>query len=122
MKNRLIFLSIVIFMFSSCAIKPSYIGSIGTCHKNISFLKSFSPDVIYYKLYVSKVPNKVTYKSNSYIIREGVNGRLDELTSRIHIDLIDFCEVGKYNIGISAVNDVKEESRINIVDTPIIIE
>lgn len=92
-------------------------------YKQISFLRSFSPDVVYYKLYISKVPNSVTYKSKSYIIKEGLNCKLDELTSRISIDSINLGnERGEYYIGISSVNNLNEESEIETSKITIILE
>lgn len=91
--------------------------------KQINFLRSFSLDVKYYKLYISKVPDKPTYKSKSYIIKEGLNCKLDDLTSRININLYTVCvEKGEYYIGVSAVSNSNEESKIKILESKIILE
>ena len=115
MKKILIFLITIMLFIISCE------NSIK--HRHINFLKSFSSDVSHYKLYVSKVPDKVTYKSKSYIIKEGLNCELDELTSRISIDLTNLIdEKGEYYIGVSAVSNSNEESKLKILKSPIILE
>ena len=115
MKKMLYFLIVMVVFITSCIIPIK--------HRRFSFLKSFSPDVTYYKLYMSKVPNRVTYKSKSYIIKEGLNCKLDELTSRISIDLANLCDKsGEYYIGISSVNNLKEESKIEVSEITVILE
>ena len=115
MKTILIFLITIMLFTMSCVNSAK--------HKHINFLKSFSSDVSHYKLYVSKVPEKVTYKSKSYIIKEGLNCELDELTSRISIDVTNLIdEKGEYYIGISAVSNSNEESKLKVSEVAIILE
>ena len=101
--------------FSSCVQQ--------TINKHITFLQSFSPDVSHYKLYVSEAPVAVTNKSRSFVIKDGLNtGKLDELTSRISVDLTELLDKGEYFIGVTSVGSNKEESEMIILDRIIVVK
>ena len=92
-------------------------------HKHINFLRSFSPDVSNYKLYVSEAPIPVTNKSRSFVIKDGLNtGKLDELTSRISVDLTELLDKGEYFVGVTSVGSNKEESELIVLDRIIVVK
>ena len=92
-------------------------------HKHITFLQSFSPDVMHYKLYVSEAPVAVTSKSRSFVIKDGLNtGKFDELTSRMSVDLTELLNKGEYFIGVTSVGNNKEESEMIVLDRITVIK
>ena len=94
-----------------------------TPHKHINFLQSFSPDIIYYNLYVSEAPIPVTNQSKSFIIKNGLNiGKFNELTSRISVDLTELLDDGEYFIGVTSVGNNNEESKMMISDRVIVVK
>ena len=114
MRWVLIFLITTIMFITSCM---GYVPN-----KRMNFLCSFSPDVVYYKLYVSEAPEQVTRKSRSFNINDGLNtGKLDDLTNRISINLTELLDKGEYYIGVTAVGSNNEESEIRRVEHVIII-
>ena len=115
MRWLLIFLITTLMFITSCV---EYVP-----HKRINFLSSFSPDVVYYKLYVSEAPEQVTVKSRSFNIDDGLNtGELDKLTSRMSIDLTELLDKGEYYIGVTTVGSNNEESEMRRVEHVIIIK
>jgi len=115
MRLIILFLIVAMMFFASC------VGFVE--HKRVRFLKSFSPDVIHYKLYVSEAPKKVTNRSKNFIIKGGLNtGKFDDITSRMSIDLTELIGKGSYYIGVSSVSVDKEESKIIMLDRVVVVE
>jgi len=111
----MLFLILFMIFFASC------VGFVG--HKRIQFLKSFSPDVMYYKLYVSKAPKKVTNESKSFIINDGVNtGKFGDEISTVSVDLTKLLGRGEYYIGVTSVGKNEEESVIRSLDKVTVVE
>lgn len=74
--------------------------------KLMQFDASASPDVVGYKLYIEESPTEVTYDSESFDL--GNNTTID-LTSIDGMTTKD----GTYNLGVTAVDDVGNESSMS---------
>ncbi len=112
----------IIFLITTMLI-VSCMGNVKHTHTHINFLQSSSPNVAYYRLYVSEFPKKVTNRSKKFTIKDGLNtGEFDDATKRMSIDLTELIGKGSYYIGVSSVSVDDEESKIRILDKVVVVE
>ena len=79
---------------------------------SLKFTPSTSPDVVSYALYVESVPTQVSYDSTKYDLAMPAIINNEMTFDMVTLNLPE----GDYNFGIVAIDDVGNESSMDLID------